>query len=628
MNGVIPGILTCAAVGWSMLVARSIIVVLLAAAVAGGWLLFAPAGAGPSGERSSASELQVTVADPFEAPLLARYRTYHAALRARDHAALAELAAADDSYLAFRSALTLARSIDLSPAEQLPFYARAAELRLTDPLARLETREFHLEAARTAETAGDLGAALMYYREALPATAAITALKRLEDDPYRLANAFFAERQYQNALDALDGRAAPSLEAPGWRALGEHAKALEAYERWLAEQPDNAEALLGRAWSHFYLANNELADSLFAELPGSNALYGRALLANRAGDVTRAVELMAQSGESAHLWLATGWLEARERYSEAIPLYLRLAEGTSVYADESAFRAFVLAQALADEELTAQARSAIRPDSFFALALGGSLLLPDSTDVPAVESEVVELALALARVNDEDAAVGELVFALRKAPETAEIVLLAETLQMLGEFRQSQVAAQRLVSAGSMDLRVWRLAWPKAYPQEVQRAAESFGVEPELIWAIMRQESAFYPFAVSTSNAQGLMQVVPTTWDWLAELQKEAPQDSFDPATNIRYGAFYLRWLLNYLDDDLELVVASYNRGQGYIKRLFEGDVVAGDKVELYREIDALETRNYLQRVMLNYHIYHGLEQGGGEQPALVAPLARLAAGN
>jgi hypothetical protein len=46
---------------------------------------------------------------------------------------------------------------------------------------------------------------------------------------------------------------------------------------------------------------------------------------------------------------------------------------------------------------------------------------------------------------------------------------------------------------------------------------------------------------------------------------------------------------------------------------------VAGDKVELYREIDALETRNYLQRVLLNYHIYHGLEAGGGEQVSLLA---------
>jgi soluble lytic murein transglycosylase len=103
------------------------------------------------------------------------------------------------------------------------------------------------------------------------------------------------------------------------------------------------------------------------------------------------------------------------------------------------------------------------------------------------------------------------------------------------------------------------------------------------------------------------MQVIPSTWDWLAELQEEAPGDPYSPATNIRYGAFYLRWLLDYLEGDTELVIASYNRGQGYIKRLFESEYVAQSKDELYREIDSLETREYLQRVVMNYEIYKQL---------------------
>jgi soluble lytic murein transglycosylase len=103
------------------------------------------------------------------------------------------------------------------------------------------------------------------------------------------------------------------------------------------------------------------------------------------------------------------------------------------------------------------------------------------------------------------------------------------------------------------------------------------------------------------------MQVIPSTWDWLAELQRETPGNPYDVATNVRYGSFYLRWLMNYLDGDLELVIASYNRGQGYIRRLFESDAVALDKDELYREIDALETREYLQRVMVNYEVYREL---------------------
>ena len=98
--------------------------------------------------------------------------------------------------------------------------------------------------------------------------------------------------------------------------------------------------------------------------------------------------------------------------------------------------------------------------------------------------------------------------------------------------------------------------------------------------------------------------MVPSTWNWLAELQKETPGDPFNVATNIRYGTFYVQWLLNYLQQDLELVMVSYNRGQGYIKRLFESSFVAGNKDDLYREIDTLEAREYLQSVMVNYQIY------------------------
>ena len=71
--------------------------------------------------------------------------------------------------------------------------------------------------------------------------------------------------------------------------------------------------------------------------------------------------------------------------------------------------------------------------------------------------------------------------------------------------------------------------------------------------------------------------------------------------------ATYLAWLMNYWDDDVELVIASYNGGQGYVRRIFEADFVAGDKDEFYREIDRSETREYLQRVYENLAVYRTL---------------------
>jgi soluble lytic murein transglycosylase len=163
------------------------------------------------------------------------------------------------------------------------------------------------------------------------------------------------------------------------------------------------------------------------------------------------------------------------------------------------------------------------------------------------------------------------------------------------------------VAAGSEQLRTWRLAYPEAWPQRVGRAAKEAGVDAELVWAVMRRESAFFPDAISRSGAQGLMQVMPATWDWLAELQEESPADPFDVAANVRYGTYYLGWLQDYFRGELQLAVASYNRGQGYIGRLFDSDEVRRDVDELLRAIDALETREYLQAVWRGYQVYQGL---------------------
>jgi soluble lytic murein transglycosylase len=559
--------------------------------------------------------VHVALVDPYAQPPLEAYGAVQLAHRAGDRDALRVLADDAAGFLAFRLALWLARDPELPPAERLGWYERVLELRIDDPLERAARRALHAEVGAAAEAAGYVPRAIVAYREALPNQAAIDGLERLEPDPYRLANAYLQARMSTRALAALDGRAAPSIEAPALRAVGRHEAALEAFRRWLVEVPASREALEGVAWSLFSLERWTDADAAFARVGGASGAYGRGLVAARTGRITDAVALMRSTGQASHMWLATGWLESRGRTSEAIDLYLRIAgTGDGVYADDAAYRALVLARRAGDEAAAARAEAAIPDDSFFAVRMGRPLDVPtepaavgDPSAVGAAAREALDLARALMIVGDPQAAQGELMFALRSADDREDAIVLAEALQGIGEFRQSQRAAQGWLSGGDRDPRVWRLAYPLAYPGSTLVHAAAFDVEPALVWAVMRQESAFSPVAVSTSNAQGLMQVIPSTWDWLAELQRERPGDPFDPDTNVRYGAYYLRWLLNYFDGDVELAVASYNRGQGYIRRLFEGEVVASDKDELYRHIDALETREYLQRVTLHLETYRAL---------------------
>ena len=600
---------------WLVTRRRTILLILLVAALA-----LAVAVGLPLGERSApvatppAEDGPPPVASPQaraaapDDPLARRLARHAVARRDDDLADLAELAQGEDA-AALRAATDLAeRAVD--PALRLAALERVVALRPSEPLARRATTDLHLDVGRTSEAAGRPERAIRAYREALPDGRAADALRHLIDDPYELANTFLQARRYQDALDALGELAAPSIEAPALRALDRHADALATYRRWLEQAPGDIDARFGVAWSHWYLGQLERAEAAFAALPGAQALYGRALIANRRGDVNEAVRLLRATGDPRRLWLATSLLEREERWLDAVEVYLELAaEGDATYADDAAWRARTLAERTGDDEARARAEALLPSDSYFAIRAGAEPPLPSRDDLNDVAPPALATARWLAEHADVEGARLVLIFALRAAESEAEQVTLGEALQALGEFREPQRAATAWVAAGSEQLRTWRLAYPEAWPQQVGREAKEAGVDPALIWAVMRRESAFYPDAISRSGAQGLMQVMPSTWDWLAELQDESPADPFDVHANIRYGTFYLGWLQDHFRGEVPLVVASYNRGQGYIGRLFDSDDVRRDLDELVRAIDALETREYLQAVWRSYRVYQGLDR-------------------
>lgn len=144
------------------------------------------------------------------------------------------------------------------------------------------------------------------------------------------------------------------------------------------------------------------------------------------------------------------------------------------------------------------------------------------------------------------------------------------------------------------------VAFPLPYKQYVYRASESYGIAPELIWAVMRQESLFDPFAVSVSGAKGLMQIIDPTAKWLYKQVGIELKSIFDPETNILLGSAYLRHLYDMWDGSLVKVLASYNAGPNRVKSWT-------DYTDPYLFIESIpfkETRDYVMKVLYNYYVY------------------------
>lgn len=140
----------------------------------------------------------------------------------------------------------------------------------------------------------------------------------------------------------------------------------------------------------------------------------------------------------------------------------------------------------------------------------------------------------------------------------------------------------------------------------------SFGLPPELVMAIARQESEFNHTVMSRVGARGLMQVMPDTARQMAGEIGEAfelPRLTRDAAYNARLGAAYLAGLRNRFGNSIALVAAGYNAGPGRSSRWLRdfGDLRAEggpDPVDWVEMIPFDETRNYVMRVAEALPIY------------------------
>jgi len=411
-----------------------------------------------------------------------------------------------------------------------------------------------------------------------------------------------------------------------------------------------------------------------------DAVYNQSIAARRAGDAERERALLRDlvdrfvdsdlRAEALFRLFWSYWSEGKSREGLVWLDQLAAHPDADGYDEERArywrARSLLEAQAGQSELARAAAREAARADltwlvlerplTYYGLLAHGRLtdLDPDrARAVGEAQDRLVQMpapeslhAGALARDPHLLAAIELLRLGLR--PEAARelnavdrspsreageaghepLVLIAELYARAGDFRNAHALVRTDLRsllrrpATALALHAEALAYPLAFRDQIAKVSQGAAIPPDLLQALMREESALDPRALSPTGALGLTQLMPGTARTLARrLKIHAYQTSrlLEPELNIRIGGAYLGELYARFQHPA-LALASYNAGPGAVSGWLKarGSLPLDAFVE---EIPLEETRGYVKRCLRSFAAYQFL-YSNGRMPALGQTLA------
>jgi soluble lytic murein transglycosylase len=182
-----------------------------------------------------------------------------------------------------------------------------------------------------------------------------------------------------------------------------------------------------------------------------------------------------------------------------------------------------------------------------------------------------------------------------------------------------QIPSALLATApGPRNRWAWECAYPRPHQASIREHEASARLPADLLWAVMRQESAFDEEVVSPARAVGLLQLMPETARAVASGAGLAHEAGWLVRAdhNVQLGALYMRQLLEKLGGNVTLAAGAYNAGPDAITR-WQGHA-KGETLDVFVEsIPFLETRGYVVRVMGNLARYGYMDRGEAGVPAL-----------
>ncbi len=444
------------------------------------------------------------------------------------------------------------------------------------------------------------------------------------------ARSLAAQGRTSEALETLQAfvKAHPGHEsAPEavWRAAQLHedsaawAEAAAAYRRLKEDYPASehaAEALFRAGLSRFRLADYEAAigdwQALVVDYSNSGYLSaGRYWLGKTygaLGDDTQADKWLALAAKSSsflpdYYALRAGHrLEALKEAASSAPTVARwplarpnLLLDFDVATAQAEAEAWLLGWADPEEEI----------DDFVALM---DALAQDSRYQRGTEYASLGL--------DQEAADEFEIMRLAWQDDPLVMYALALASREQGNYKTSIRCALRVVALSPLQtitdaphfLR--RLAYPTYFDDLVLAEAAANNLDPLLVFALIRQESLFESGARSYAGAVGLMQIMPSTGDWIAlrlGWEAFAPQHLTRPHLNIRFGTWFMAQALNAFRGDVFAALAAYNAGMAAPSRWLD---VSGEDPDIFVEtIEYAQTLHYVKLIYQHYALYRQIYQ-------------------
>ncbi|MYD73295.1 MAG: lytic transglycosylase domain-containing protein [Chloroflexi bacterium] len=243
---------------------------------------------------------------------------------------------------------------------------------------------------------------------------------------------------------------------------------------------------------------------------------------------------------------------------------------------------------------------------------------PVETDLEALQEWQAARDLRLGGFDDAaDRMLSSLIDTLSTNPWA--LVEAAELLAAQDEHRASVSAATQVMTLFGLNWteahpELLRLAYPRPWAEVMALHTQSEGVDPLLLWSLIRRESLYDADAEGLAGEVGLTQVIPLTGsDIAAGLGIEyAHSDLARPELAIRFGAWYLARQLEGFSNEPIMALAAYNAGPGNAARWEAEAAIAGPDGFL-AALDFQSTRMYVQYVIESLAVYKALERA--DQP-------------